>query len=146
MSENNNTIKFEIATPERVVLKEEVSQVSVPTRQGEITILPGHILLVSILEPGVVELVKKEGSRQTLAVSGGFIQVLKGKVVVLADTAERAEEIDFDRAETARSEAEKSMRDLKREDQENFAQVSSKIAKELARTKAVKKWKKVSGN
>ncbi len=145
MSESNKTIRFEIATPERVVLKEEVAQVSVPTKQGEITILPDHILLVSILEPGVLEIVTSEGGRQTLAISGGFIQVLKDKVVVLADTAERAEEIDFDRADVARAEAEKSMKELRQEDKERFASVSSKIAKELARTKAVRRWKKVSG-
>lgn len=140
----NNIIKFEIATPERVVLKEEIVQLTVPTRQGEITILPNHIPLVSILEPGVVELVKPDNSRYDLAVSGGFLEVMTGKIVILADTAERAEEIDLDRAEIARQEAKESMKNLRREDQERFTNFSAKIAKELARTKAVKRWKKIS--
>lgn len=141
---NNKIIKFEIATPERVVLKEEIVQITVPTRQGEITVLANHIPLVSILEPGVVELVKPDNSRYDLAVSGGFIEVMKDKIVILADTAERAEEIDLDRAETARQEAKQSMKNLRREDQERFTNFNAKIAKELARTKAVKRWKKVS--
>lgn len=144
MSTDNNTIKFEITTPERVVFKEEVAQVTVPTRQGEITILPKHIPLVSILEPGVIELTKPDDSRHVLAVSGGFIEVLKDKVVILADTAERGEEIDEEKAEAARAEAEKSMKDLRREDKERFTNLSAKMAKELARSKAVKRWKKVT--
>ena len=143
MSTDNNTIKFEITTPERVVFKEEISQITVPTRQGEITILPNHIPLVSILEPGVIELVRTDDSRHVLAVSGGFIEVLKGKVVILADTAEKGEEIDAEKAEAARAEAEKSMKELRREDQERFTNLSAKMAKELARSKAVKRWKNV---
>lgn len=142
-NDNNNIIRFEITTPERVVFKEEVKQITVPTRQGEITILPQHIPLVSILEPGVIELVKSDNSRHVLAVSGGFIEVLKDKVVVLADTAERGEEIDAEKAEAARAEAEKSMKDLRREDRERFANLNAKMAKELARSKAVKRWKRV---
>ena len=53
-------IKFEIVTPERTVLKEEVQQVSAPTKNGEITVLPNHIPLVASLQPGVIEIVKKE--------------------------------------------------------------------------------------
>ena len=100
-------IKFEIVTPERTVLKEEITQVTVPTKQGEITVLPGHIPLVASLEPGVIEIVKKENDKDIMSVSGGFIEVLRDKIVILADTAERAEEIDLSRAEEAKRRAEK---------------------------------------
>lgn len=136
-------IKFEIVTPERTVLKEEITQVTVPTRQGEITVLAGHIPLVASLEPGVIELVKKDNDRDIMSVSGGFIEVLQDKIVILADTAERAEEIDDTRAEEARKQAQEIMKDEKRFDQEQFASISAKIAKELARSRAAKRWKKI---
>lgn len=138
-----NLIKFEIVTPERVVLKEEVNQITVPTRQGEITVLPGHIPLVASLMPGVIEAKKSNGELVVMSVSGGFIEVLRNKVVILADTVERAEEIDLDRAEEARRRAEETKKDTRLFDQEKFAEVSAKIAKELARSRAAKRWKKI---
>jgi F-type H+-transporting ATPase subunit epsilon len=141
----NHMIRFEIATPERVVLKEIVKQISAPTRQGEITILPNHIPLVANLQPGVIEIVKEDDSHEVMSVSGGFIEVLKNKVVILADTAERAEEIDIARAEEARARAEKMKADLVHFDRERFATISGAIAKELARTRAAKRWRRVQG-
>ena len=141
----DNVIKFEIVTPERVVLKEEITQVSVPTKQGEITVLPNHIPLVAGLSPGIIEIVKKDGFRSIMSVSGGFIEVLKNKVVILADTAEQAEEIDIEKAEEARQRAKKTVQDMRHFDQERFASLSGRIAKELARTRAVKRWKKIKG-
>jgi F-type H+-transporting ATPase subunit epsilon len=139
----SKTIKFEIVTPERIVLKEQITQVTVPTKQGEITVLPGHIPLIASLEPGVIDLVKNDGTRDIMSVSGGFIEVLKEKVVILADTAERAEELDEKRLEEARKQAEETMKDTRRFDQEQFASLNAKIAKELARTRAAQRWKKL---
>ena len=139
----NKIIKFEIVTPEKIVLKEEIAQVTVPTKQGEITVLPGHIPLVAGLMPGVIEAVKAGNEREIMSVSGGFIEVLKNKVVILADTAERANEINEDRIKKARDEAEKTKSETRHFDQERFANINAKIAKELARTRAVKRWKKI---
>ncbi len=137
-------IKFEIATPERVVLKiEEVKQVTVPTKEGEITVLPNHIPLVAFLQSGVVEVVTADDSKEVVSVSGGFIEVLKNKLVILADTAERAYEIDIDRAEEARKRAEQTIKEARRFDRAKFIEVSVAIAKELARSKAVKRWKRI---
>lgn len=143
MYEDHNTIKFEIVTPERVVLKEEISQVTVPTKAGEITILPKHMPIVATLKPGVIELKKKNGEMEVISVSGGFVEVLHNKVVILADTAERAEELDLLRAEEARARAEKIKQETTHDDIENFANITAQIEKELARTKAVKRWKKI---
>ncbi len=140
---SKNSIKFEIVTPERVVLKEDIVQLSVPTVQGEITVLPNHIPLVATLKPGVAEIVKADGVRDIMSLSGGFIEVLKDKIVILADTAERAEEIDVDRAEEARQRAEESVKELRQFDRERFVGISASLAKELARTRAVKRWKKI---
>lgn len=143
MFENHKIIKFEIVTPERVTLKEMVKQVTVPTKEGEITILPKHMPLVAVLVPGVVEIKKENDDIEVACVSGGFIEVLQNKVVLLADTAERACEIDQSRAEEARLRAEKSLKDVRREDLERYTGINAIIAKELARSKAVIKWKKI---
>jgi F-type H+-transporting ATPase subunit epsilon len=136
-------IFFEIVTPERVVLREDVLQITAPTKMGEITVLPDHIPLVATLAPGVIEVITKDNNREVVSVSGGFIEVFKDKVVVLADTAERAEEIDLIRAEEARARAEKLKADMEKFDRVEFADISSRIAKELARAKAAKRWKKI---
>ncbi len=134
-------IKFEIATPERVVLKEEILQVTVPTEEGEITVLPKHSPLVSVLKPGVLELKKLDGEVEIISVSGGFVEVLLNKVIILADTAERAEEIDIERAEGARKKAEESLKDMRSVDASQFAQLAAQIEKELARVRSAKKWR-----
>ncbi len=140
---SKKTIKFEIVTPERTVLKEKILQVSVPTKDGEITVLANHIPLVATLQPGVIEIVKENNERDIMSVSGGFIEVLKDKVVILADTAERAAELDDKRIEEARRQAEKSIKELRHFDRERFATINAQLAKELARTHAVKRWKKI---
>ena len=140
MSTDKKTIKFEIVTPERIVLKEEVLQVTVPTQSGEITVLPDHIPLVSILKPGVLELRKANGESEVISVSGGFVEVLKNKIVILADTAERAVELDEAKIEEARTKAEE-MKKWKDIDAVQFAEANALIEKQLARSKAVKRWR-----
>jgi F-type H+-transporting ATPase subunit epsilon len=137
------TIKFEIVTPERVVLKREVFQVTVPTTTGEITILPDHIPLVSVLQPGVIEVKRTDGISEIMSVSGGFIEVLADKVVILADTAERAEEIDEERIKTAQKRAEDLKQNAKSLDDVEFADVTAKLEKELARVRAVSRWRRL---
>lgn len=143
MFDDNKIIKFQIVTPERVVSSEMIHQVTVPTKEGEITILPKHMPLVGILVPGVVEFKRENGEIGITSVSGGFIEVLRNKVVLLADSAERAEEIDIDKAEAAKKRAEESLKGLRQFDKERYASISAAIAKEMARSKAVIKWKKI---
>jgi len=138
--------KFEIVTPERMVLTEDVQQVIAPTKEGEITVLPGHIPLVSSLQAGVIETKNEKGESKVMSVSGGFIEVLKDKVVILADTAERAEELDEKRIDEARKRAEDAKQDIRTFDRERFASISAKMAKELARSKAAQRWRKLKGN
>ncbi len=99
-------LKLEIVTAERIVYSDEnVDVVIAPGVQGELGILPRHTPLLTTLQPGVL-VVKKGGEEYSMFVSGGFLEVMPDKVVVLADTAERAEEIDVARAEEARRRAE----------------------------------------
>jgi F-type H+-transporting ATPase subunit epsilon len=140
------TIKFEIVTPERTVLKQDILQISVPTTSGEITVLPDHIPLVSVLRAGVIELKKVDNSIEIISISRGFIEVMKDKVVILADTAERAEEIDEKKVEEARLRAEEIKKDTKSLDDVEFARISAKLEKELARLHAVNKWRKIKSS
>jgi F-type H+-transporting ATPase subunit epsilon len=137
-------IKFEIVTPEKTVLKEDVVEVTVPTEEGEVTILPHHAPLVATLKPGVLVLKKADGSTDVAFTAGGFLEVLRNKVVVLADTAERAEEIDLNKVEEARARAEKAMKEVRHEDAEEFARVAAQLEHELAKTRAVNRWRKVT--
>ena len=130
---SQKTLKFEIVTPERVVLKQEAFQISVPTTSGEITILPDHIPLVSILKPGIIEVKRIDNVVEIMSVSGGFIEVLKDKIVILADTAERAEELDEERIKEAHRRADELKKSAKEADDVDFAAVSARIEKELAR-------------
>ena len=139
MSKN---INFEIVTPERTLLKEEIRQVTLPTLEGQITVLPDHIPLIAVLVPGEIVVKKEDGEEVSMAVSGGFVEVLVNKVVVLADTAERAEEIDEARAEEAKKRAEKLLEE-KKLDKREFAALAAKIEKELARLKVARKRRKV---
>ena len=131
-------LHFEITTPERTVYKDEVDRVTIPTSTGEITVLPNHIPLVSELVPG--ELTVARGDRLThLAVSGGFIEVRPGnQVVVLADTAERAEEIDVAKAEEARARAKKIMEE-QRHDIEGFAEATALLEKSAVRLRVARR-------
>jgi F-type H+-transporting ATPase subunit epsilon len=135
------TLHLTITTPERVVLESEVSSVNVPTVDGEIGLLPDHIPLVSLLAPGELHAVTSAGEEQIMAVSGGFIEVRDNAVVILADTAEKAEEIDETRAQAAREKAQKLMTERATDDV-GFADAQAAMAKELARLKVVRKKRK----
>ncbi|MBU0722006.1 ATP synthase F1 subunit epsilon [Patescibacteria group bacterium] len=136
-------IKFEIVTPERVVLKEEITQITLPTKVGEITVLPNHIPLVSSLAPGVVHVKKRDGKNEIISISGGFLEVLKDKVVILADTAERAEELNLTQVEEAHRRAAELKEKARRGENIDFTEVNAAIERELARTKAIKRWRKL---
>jgi F-type H+-transporting ATPase subunit epsilon len=140
---STKTIKFEIVTPERVVLKQEILQITVPTMSGEITVLPDHIPLVSILKSGVLEIKRADNVTEIIAVSAGFLEVMKDKVVILADTAERAEELDEVRIKEAREKAEKLKAEAKNLDDVQFTNIAAKIEKELARERALNKWRRL---
>jgi len=130
-------LKFEIITPERVVLKDEVDQITIPTAEGEITVLPNHIPLIAVLRPG--EIVAKKGKEEiAMACSGGFIEVTGDKVLILADTAEKAEELVEAEIEKARERAEKILEE-KHLDAEKYADAAAGLERELARLKVARK-------
>ena len=102
------TIKLDVVTAEGVVYSDDVDIVIAPGIEGQLGILPQHSPLMTMLQPG--ELIARKGGEEfSLAVSGGFLEVRPDRVIVLADSAERAEEIDIARAEEAKSRAEKRL-------------------------------------
>jgi F-type H+-transporting ATPase subunit epsilon len=101
----DNTITLTIVTPERSVVKDEVDELEIPGADGYFGVLPGHAPLFSELRIGEVSY--RKGDRWTfLAVAWGFVEVLPNQVRILAETAERAQEIDLDRATRAKQRAE----------------------------------------
>jgi F-type H+-transporting ATPase subunit epsilon len=98
-------IRLEIITAERVVYSEDVDIVIAPGIDGELGILPHHASLMTMLQPGELR-VRRDNQEESMFVSGGFLEVRGDKVVVLADVAERADEIDVARAEAAKRRAE----------------------------------------
>jgi F-type H+-transporting ATPase subunit epsilon len=101
-------LHLEIVTPERLAYSDDVDMVLVPGLEGELGILPHHTPLVSLLGVGELK-IRKGGDEETFAIAGGFLQVRPDKVVVMAETAEIGAEIDLERAQLARAEAEKAL-------------------------------------
>jgi len=100
-----DSLELEVATPERLLVREQATDAQVPAKNGYLGILPGHAALLSQLGSGVLDYVAG-GQRRYLAVAGGFLEVLPGHVRVLADVAERAEDIDAARARVALERAQ----------------------------------------
>ncbi len=98
--------RLEIVTPEKRVYADDVDFATLPGSEGELGILPHHAPLISILGAGELR-VRKGGVEESFAIIGGFVQVLPDKVVVMAETADLASEIDVERAQKARVAAER---------------------------------------
>lgn len=133
-------IDLQVVTPEKIAFEGEIDQISLPTKHGQITILPKHISLVSTIKHGA--LVIKHGKEEILmAVYGGFVEVRKNQVRVMTDIADRVEDIDEEKVRQARDEAKKR---LKEKDQMNdiaFGDATALLEKSLARLKVVRRRK-----
>src|SRR5579864_5306075 len=103
-----DAFQLDVATPERLIVEERVTEAQIPARGGYLGVLPGHAALVAELQSGVLSYVAAGRSRY-LAIHGGFVEVLPDHVRVLADLGERAEEIDVARAQAALERAQKTL-------------------------------------
>ena len=130
---------FEITTPERPVFKAKVRQATLPTATGEITVLPDHVPLIAPVAAGELRVVGEDGKEALMAVAGGFVTVHPGnRVIVLADAAERAEELDLAAIEEAYRRAEALMKG-KIDDKERFADLEAHLARTGAQLKVARK-------
>jgi F-type H+-transporting ATPase subunit epsilon len=136
-------LKFEIVTAERVVYSDDVDIVVAPGIEGQLGILPSHAPLMTMLQPGEL-LVRKDGEEVAMFVSGGFLEVIANRVIVLADVAERAEEIDIKRAETARSRAEDSIKACSSEIDLTLAEAA--LRRSLVRLRVAERRRKKPGS
>jgi F-type H+-transporting ATPase subunit epsilon len=102
------TFKLEIVTPERMVVSAEAEDVQIPGKGGYLDVLPGHAPLLTEIDIGEIAY-REGGDLKRLSVAWGFAEVLPDKVTILAETAEKAEEIDVERAQTAKQKAESEL-------------------------------------
>ena len=143
-SNNKKQILFKVVTQERVVYESLIDRVTVTTQSGEITVLPRHTSLVSLLKSGELRL-KKEGSEVMLAVAGGVLEVRpNSEVVILADRAEKAEDIDVERAEAAQKRAHELLEKKEQVSAVEYATLQAVLEKELARVKVGRKYRKLN--
>ncbi len=133
------TLRLEIVTAERLVFADDVNLVVAPGIQGQLGILPHHAPLMTMIMPG--ELFIRKGREEfSMCVTGGFLEVRPDKVVVLADTCEREEEIDLERAEAARQRAEERVKEQKGDI--SLARAQASLQRSLIRLKVAEKRRK----
>lgn len=136
------TINFTIATPASVMYSDDVDQVTIPTRAGEITVLPHHAPLVSVVQPGELRIVK-EGTVFPRYVAGGTLEIRPDNtMVLLAEVSERAEDIDVEAAEGAYQRAKEAMERDENLSDVDFAKFQAIMDRELARMNVGRKWRK----
>ena len=122
-----DTFQFEIVTPEKLVASGEAEEMQIPAKNGYIGVLPQHAPLITELSVGEISY-RAGGKTERLAVAWGFAEVLPDKVTVLAETAERAGDIDIGRAERSKQQAEEHLRDAHSEVDVERASASLKRA------------------
>ena len=137
------TLNLEIVTAERVVYSDEVELIVAPGIEGEMALLPSHAPLMTMLQPGEL-LVRKGGEDNSIFVSGGFVELMNDKVTILADSAERADEIDMTRAEEAKRRAEEKM-ELRTQTDIDAARAEAALRRSLMRLKVAERMKARKG-
>ena len=127
------SLKLEIVTPDKLVLDEQVDYVGAPGFNGEFGVLPNHIAFLSALQIGNLYY-KQGGKAHYVFLSGGFADVSNNKVTILAESAEKAEEIDLERARKAKERAEQRMAQQK--EKVDFARAQAALQRAMARMRA----------
>lgn len=129
-------LHLEIITPEKIVFKDDVDEVIAPTSNGQISILPNHIGLLTQIVPG--ELITKKGQNEYfLAITGGFLEVSRNKVTILADYAIRSEDIEIAKVQEAQKKATKLMEEKISEN--DFALAQSQIRRSILELKVAQR-------
>ncbi|MDO8658994.1 MAG: ATP synthase F1 subunit epsilon [Candidatus Parcubacteria bacterium] len=148
---NSKQLKLKIVTPEKLVLEEMVDQVTLPTTEGEITILPEHIALIAGLKAGDVVAVSN-GEHIPMAVVGGFVEIKKGlpavegengetEVAVLADFAEHVSELSDEKIEQAKLRALELSKQMENKEIVDFEHFEAELERSLTRVKIADKWR-----
>ena len=138
-------LKLKIVTPERLILEEMVDRVTLPTSEGEITVLPEHIPLIAGLASGDV-VAFSNNEPVPMAVVGGFVEVKKGEnglteVAVLADFAEHVSELSDAKIEQAKTLSEELKKQMENKDHVDFEHFEAELERSLTRVKIADKWR-----
>ncbi|OGI91814.1 ATP synthase F1 subunit epsilon [Candidatus Nomurabacteria bacterium RIFCSPLOWO2_01_FULL_46_18] len=142
-------LKLKIVTPERLILEEMVDQVTLPTTEGEITILPDHIPLITGLASGDV-IAKTKGEDVPMAVAGGFIEIHNvsfqnddkvTEVAVLADFAEHVSELSDEKIVQAKARSEELKKQMENKELVDFEHFAAELERSLTRVKIADKWR-----
>jgi len=137
-------LKLKIVTPEKLILEEQVDQVTIPTTEGELTILPNHIAMIASLSSGDI-VAHSSGEEIPMAVSGGFIEVkqIEGEteVAILADFAEHIVDITEEVIKKAHLRAEELKKQAENKEVVDFEHFESELEKNLTRIKIADKWR-----
>jgi F-type H+-transporting ATPase subunit epsilon len=137
----HSEIQLKLVTPAKTLFDQAVQSVVLPTESGQITVLPDHAPLVSILSPG--ELIVKTAQEEfPLAVAGGVVEVFENTLVVLADSAEHPTEIDIEAAEKRAEELAKELATEATMDITTYTALQKTLERERARLNVGKKWRK----
>lgn len=130
-----NKLKLEIVTPYGLVLSDEVNEITAAGSEGEFGVLPGHVPFVTTLKIGMLT-IKKDNKTEYVFVNSGYAEILPDKVVILADSAERAEDIDVERAKAAMKRAEER---LKQAEKIDFARAMAALERATVRIQIAEK-------
>lgn len=137
----NQEFHLEIVSPDGIIYKEEIEEISLPTINGEITILPHHIPLYAKLSEGEA-VITKNGKKTVIAVLGGMAEVGNNSVSIITDYAIRAESIEMARAEDAKKRAEDAIKN--KEENVDYTMVDQDLKKSILELKVAQKYKKRS--
>lgn len=131
----DDKIRLDVVTPYGLILSEDVDELTAAGSEGEFGVLPGHVPFITTLKTGML-IIKRDGKTEYVFVSSGYAEVTFNKVVVLADSAERAEDIDVERALAARKRAEERLQQAEKID---FARATAAIERSTIRIQVAEK-------
>ena len=138
---STSKINLQIITPEKIAYKDKADQITLPTGDGEITIMANHIPLISTMKHGEL-IVKNDGKEIPMAVCNGFIEVRKNCIIIMTDIAERVEEIDEQLAKEAKEKAQNLLKEKDRMSDVAFADATALLEKSLARIRVARRRKR----
>lgn len=135
-------INLKITTPEGITFEDNVDSITIPTKTGEITVLPNHIPMVSVVVPGEI-IVKKDGKEEYMSVSTGFLEIGKNTLTLLADTAEMVDSLIEEEILKAKERAVALLEEKRNVSDVAYAQATAILEREMARLKVVRKRKRL---
>lgn len=128
-------LNLSVVTPEKKIFEGNITSLTAPGINGEFGVLPEHTPFSTVLSPGVVNYKKEDGSEEMLAVSGGYIEVMRDKIILLVETAEKPEEIDIETIKRRKEEKEKLLKSKSKQDVD-YDLIQAELLRELAKLKA----------